>query len=248
MSHFWSSVLFARSARRPAPAWWALLAALLVAAAPAAQAATVFINEIHYDNTGADAGEAIEVAGPAGTNLAGWSLVLYNGSGGAPYATLALAGLLPSQQSGFGTLSFAAVGLQNGSPDGIALVDAGSSVVQFLSYKGTFTAVGGPANGMLSVDIGVIESGSGPVGESLQLTGTGSTSDDFTWAASMPATFGAVNTGQTFVGGPAADPLINEFVFNYVGTDTHEYVEVFADASTDYSAFTVFQIEGDGTG
>ena len=28
---------------------------------------TVFINEIHYDNTGADAGEFIEIAGPAGT-------------------------------------------------------------------------------------------------------------------------------------------------------------------------------------
>ena len=29
-----------------------------------------------------DAGEPIEVAGPAGTNLAGWTLVLYNGNGG----------------------------------------------------------------------------------------------------------------------------------------------------------------------
>src|SRR5690606_35449458 len=37
-----------------------------------AQSATpVFINEIHYDNTGTDAGEFVEVAGPAGTDLAG---------------------------------------------------------------------------------------------------------------------------------------------------------------------------------
>ncbi|CAN5695304.1 hypothetical protein BH18ACT3_BH18ACT3_00660 [soil metagenome] len=42
----------------------------------------VFINEIHYDNSGADTGEAIEIAGPAGLDLAGWSLVLYNGTGG----------------------------------------------------------------------------------------------------------------------------------------------------------------------
>ena len=174
---------FRRFAPVRATAGRLLVAVLLLAAAPAAQAATVFINEIHYDNTGTDTGEAIEVAGPAGTDLAGWSLVLYNGSGGASYATLGLSGLLPSQQSGFGTLSFAAVGLQNGSPDGIALVDAGSSVVQFLSYEKTFTAVDGPANGMLSVDIGVIKSGSGPVDESLQLTGTSSTSNDFTWAA-----------------------------------------------------------------
>ena len=39
-----------------------------------------FINEIHYDNVGTDSGEAIEVAGPAGTDLTGWSLVLYNGA------------------------------------------------------------------------------------------------------------------------------------------------------------------------
>ena len=45
--------------------------------------ATVFISEIHYDNVGADAGEAVEVFGPAGTDLTGWSIVLYNGANGA---------------------------------------------------------------------------------------------------------------------------------------------------------------------
>ena len=48
---------------------------------------TVFINEIHYDNTGTDQGESIEIAGPAGTDLLGWSIVLYNGSNGAAYST-----------------------------------------------------------------------------------------------------------------------------------------------------------------
>jgi len=68
----------------------------------AATAATsIFINEIHYDNTGTDAGEAIEVAGPAGTDLTGWSIVLYNGSGGASYDTDALSGVMPNQQNGF---------------------------------------------------------------------------------------------------------------------------------------------------
>lgn len=55
----------------------------------------VFINEIHYDNASADVNEAIEVAAPAGTDLAGWSLVLYNGSNGAVYATEALTGIVP---------------------------------------------------------------------------------------------------------------------------------------------------------
>jgi hypothetical protein len=38
------------------------------------------INEIHYDNVGTDAGEAVEIAGPAGTDLSGWKIVRYNGS------------------------------------------------------------------------------------------------------------------------------------------------------------------------
>jgi hypothetical protein len=45
-----------------------------------------------------------------------------------------------------------------------------------------------------------------------------------------------------------SDPVINEFVFNHVGTDTHEYVEIFGDPNADYSAFSILQIEGDTTG
>ncbi len=41
---------------------------------------SVFINEIHYDNTGTDTGEFVEIAGPAGTDLSGWRLVFYNGA------------------------------------------------------------------------------------------------------------------------------------------------------------------------
>lgn len=121
----------------------------------------VFINEIHYDNASADVNEAIEVAAPAGTDLAGWSLVLYNGSNSAVYATESLTGIVPDQNSGFGTVSFPIVSIQNGSPDVIALVNASGDLVQFLSYEGTFTAVEGPANGIISIDIGVSESGTG---------------------------------------------------------------------------------------
>ncbi|CAD6880711.1 Extracellular deoxyribonuclease PA3909 (required for catabolism of external DNA) [Methylomonas albis] len=173
-----------------------------------AQAATpVFINEIHYDNSGTDSGEAIEIAGPAGTNLSGWSLVLYNGNGGASYNTKALSGVIADQSgTGFGTLSFSypTDGIQNGAPDGMALVN-GSTVVQFLSYEGSFTAVGGPAAGKVGVDIGVSES-SVPVGQSLQLKGTGSSYEDFTWAAASANTFGSSNTGQTFGGSTPPPP------------------------------------------
>jgi uncharacterized protein len=189
-----------------------VLAALLLAgfALPAlsplggtvhAASTSVFINELHYDNAGTDAGEAVEIAGPAGTDLTGWSLVLYNGNGGATYGSpAALSGTVPDLGGGFGVVvvSYPANGLQNGSPDGLAIVDAGNAVVQFLSYEGVFVAVGGPADGMTSIDIGVSESGSGAVGNSLQLTGTGTTYEDFIWAPEAANTFGAFNTGQTF--------------------------------------------------
>ena len=51
---------------------------------------TVYLSELHYDNVGTDAEERIEINGPAGTDLTGWSVVLYNGNGGAAYNTRAL--------------------------------------------------------------------------------------------------------------------------------------------------------------
>jgi len=191
---------------------------------------TVFINEIHYDNTGTDTGEAIEVAGPAGTDLAGWSIALYNGSATQlnVYDTINLSGVIPFQQSGFGTIIFLRAGIQNGAPDGMALIDAASTVIQFLSYEGTFTAASGPASGMTSVDIGVSESSSTPAGFSLQLGGTGSNYEDFTWNSEATSTYAAINNGQTFTGGgPATNVLINELDADTPSTDVLEFVELY---------------------
>jgi endonuclease G len=166
----------------------------------------IFINEFHYDNASTDTGEFIEVAGPAGTNLTGYSIVLYNGSNGLVYDTDALTGVIPAQQGGYGTvsLSYPTDGIQNGSPDGIALVGPGNVLIQFLCYEGTFTAAAGATNGAAAgqtcTDIGVTEVGTTPVGNSLQLAGSGTTYGDFTWAAAQPNTRNNVNTGQTFGG------------------------------------------------
>jgi len=206
----------------------ALLFAFACVASQRAAAQSVFINEFHYDNASTDAGEAIEVAGPAGTDLTGWTLVLYNGSNGTVYGTLALSGVLPNQQGGFGTsvVNLPVNGLQNGAPDGMALVDASNVVVQFLSYEGTFAAVGGAADGMLSTDIGVAENGSGPIGDSLQLTGTGSSYVEFSWLDSSPNTFGSPNNGQVF-GGGGTFVIINEVDADTPGTDIAEFVELY---------------------
>jgi predicted extracellular nuclease len=176
-----------------------LPAAVLVSCATAASASptsAVWINEFHYDNSSTDTGEFIEVANPTAVNLSGWNVVLYNGNGGAVYATHGLSGT-----SDFPVISLPVNGLQNGSPDGIALVDNTGTVIEFLSYEGTFTAADGPAAGMASVDVGVSETSSTPVGFSLQRTGSGSILGDFSWSGPVAETPGAVNTNQTIGGG-----------------------------------------------
>ncbi len=170
----------------------------------------IFINEIHYDNVGTDVGEGVEIAGPAGTDLTGYAVVFYNGNGGASYATLNLNGTVPDQQNGYGTLWFAQSSIQNGSPDGLALVAPGDLVIQFLSYEGVFTAADGPAAGMESTDIGVEQDNPVPeIGFTLQLTGTGRVYEDFTWSGPITRTEGAVNTNQTFA---EPEPILTKAV------------------------------------
>lgn len=173
--------------------------------------ADVRISELHYDNAGTDVNEMVEVIGPAGTNLAGWTVVLYNGNGGAAYGTLALSGTLADQCGGKGVATVAgpAGGIQNGNPDGLALVGPSGQVVEFLSYGGVFVAVGGAANGLTSTDILRTESGV-PIGQSLQRNA------DLTWRAPSTASFGSCNPDTppppprtiTFSGRTSSDPAL----------------------------------------
>jgi predicted extracellular nuclease len=178
-----------------------LIAGLLPASTTPVLAATpIFINEIHYDNASTDSGEAIEIAGPAGTSLTGWTIVLYNGETGLSYSTATLSGsILDPDGDGFGvaSVSYSVNGIQNGPADAIALVN-GLSVVQFLSYEGTLTALNGPANGLTSTDIGVSEVGTEPIGRSIGLTGSGTTYEDFVWTTNLAASISLVNPGQVF--------------------------------------------------
>lgn len=163
----------------------------------------VWINEFHYDNAGTDTGEFVEIAGAAGTDLTGWSIVLYNGANGQAYSTVNLSGSLSDQTGtgfGFRGVTYGVDGIQNGSPDGIALVHNGQ-VVQFLSYEGQMTATNGPAAGMQSTDVGVAEGAQDPAnGVSIALTGSGSEYSDFTWQKVLATpTIGGSNTGQTLL-------------------------------------------------
>ena len=162
--------------------------------ASAAEPTGPTLSEIHYDNVGADTGEALEIEAPEGFDLTGWQIVLYNGNGGAVYNTRTLSGTVPA--AGVVVATYPTDGLQNGAPDGVALVRPDATVAEFLSYEGPMTAVGGPANGTTSTDIGVAEGTATPVGYSLQKI-------DGVWHAEAPNTFGTRNSGG---GDPDPDP------------------------------------------
>lgn len=167
-------------------------------AAPGVVDGPLWINEIHYDNSGSDQNEFVEIAGPIATDTAGWTVVLYNGNGGREYATIPLESALGGESNGIGFIALYPSSIQNGGPDGIALVNPNGETVQFLSYEGHFTATDGPAMGIASTDIGVQESGGTTADQSMQLTGEGSSYDDFVWNADLTASPGAVNESQTF--------------------------------------------------
>jgi hypothetical protein len=175
-------------------------------------AQNAWINEIHYDNANSDVNESVEVViqDAESYNLSDFSVVLYNGGNGATYNTKTLdlftSGIVAEGYSFFYYV-YPVNGLQNGAPDGLALSYQGILINgQFLSYEGTFTATNGPANGLLSSDIGVSEPGTDPAGYSLQLSGIGWIYDDFTWLPPTPETRGQLNNDQAFGQPPTPEP------------------------------------------
>lgn len=165
---------------------------------------TIFVSEIHYDNVGVDANEAIEIESPAGQSLDGYTLALYDGTSGLTYPTgsapISLAG---ATQTICGNrqvmvLTFPSNGLQNGSqdgatptvPDGWAIIDPQGHLVEFMSYEGTFVAANGPALNFLSTDIGKAESAAASASQSLQRAGNG------VWFGPSANTMGTCNPAE----------------------------------------------------
>jgi hypothetical protein len=69
-------------------------------------------------------------------------------------------------------------------------------VVQLLSYRGSFLADGGVAEGMVAENVTKFENVITPVGYSIQLTGEGHCPADLQWAGPIPHTMGDLNAGQ----------------------------------------------------
>lgn len=167
---------------------------------PSPTNAAVWINEFHYDDAGRDDNEFIEIGCNQEIDLDDYSIVLYNGKNRRLYDTAELSGVC-SPPNNFVVQKYSVQrGIQNGGPDGIALVDDNDEVVEFISYEGSFNAGNGPAEGMTSVDIGVSESNRSSAGNSLQLVGTGCERSDFTWLKRQaPSSEGGVNKAQRIV-------------------------------------------------
>lgn len=163
-----------------------------------ANAGLIFINEIHYDNTGSDVNEAVELAASLDLSTEFMFLRFYNGDNNQVYKTQSLKNKqFTNFNNGMGFLSLAISSIQNGPADGIALFD-GNRLIQFLSYEGSLTITDDLLNNVTSHNIGIQESSSTPTTGSMQLVGEGHNYDDFVWQHVNNSNFGSINQGQHF--------------------------------------------------
>ncbi len=184
---------------------------------------SIWINEFHYQNTGADVIQKIEIAGVSGTDLAGYTIKLINGtnSPSSSYSTFNLSGQIDNEQNGFGAISFLpSADLQNGNSDGIALIDPANTIIQLISYEGVFVF-----DAVTSTDIGVSEDESTLVGQSLQLQGSGNNYSDFTWVANIQESPDTVNQNQFFTTLSILD-LINDNSIIIYPNPTNNFVNL----------------------
>src|SRR5690606_9346342 len=113
-----------------------------------------------------------------------------NGNDGAAYDTVSLTATIPDLDGGVGVVHVPVSPIQNGAPDGLALVGP-EGVMEFLSYEGAFTATAGPAAGMTSIDIGLEEGSSTRADQPPQRV-------DGVWSGPKCASFGALNDPFAF--------------------------------------------------
>lgn len=140
------------------------------------------INEVEYDQVGTDNAEFIELFNPSATplSLAGVQVLLINGNGNTVYATIELGAFGSVPAGGYLVIAGANVSVptgvikvdpsftqdevQNGAPDGIALVNVNTTVlIDALSYEGSMTAVDLPG---FPAPVSLVEGTATPVADS----------------------------------------------------------------------------------
>ncbi len=203
----------------------------------------LWINEFDYDNPSTDDSEFIELAGTIDLDLSPYTLLLVNGGTNAIYDEYPLSGTLTTNGDfGFYVLNLPTNGLQNGGPDGIALVLDDTNVVQFISYEGTITDMQlfSPRTDLYtSVDVGVSESNDAG---SIQLIGNAVVSP-FTWTLTDPSP-DTLSQNQTPLLSVIKDLWISEIDYDNVGTDDSEFVEVTGLLGLDLSDYSLYFVNG----
>lgn len=179
---------------------------------------TSWINEIHYDNTGVDSLEFVEILA-ASNNL---KIYAYNGATGLPYDSALVDTLVYHQFSGFRLHVWYPELLQNGPGDGICLT-SDDSVIHAIAYEKSFTAIDGPAAGEVFPDIGASEDTYTPIGFSLQISGKGERPKHFIWEQDSLWTPGKLNKGQQITSQPVLylDCPIDSIRFNKTPVGYH---------------------------
>ena len=159
--------------------------------------ARLVLNEIDYDQVGADTGGFVEIynAGGGPADLAGVALVLVDGGTASEYLRRALTGSLAA-----GDYLVVAVDPQNGAPDGVALLGADGSLLDALSYEGSIeqASIAGQTYDLVEGTVlPTATADSNTVTGSLARIPNGADTNDAAadWAFTSTVTEGAANVG-----------------------------------------------------
>ena len=204
------------------------LRAISPGAANACATPKVVINEIDYDQPGTDTAEFFELknVGSQAVSLGGYSVELVNGSGGTVYQTIALPAVSLAGGDYFVVCANTATTsncdldvapdsnlIQNGDPDGLRLLLAGS-VVDAVSYEGdTAGATEGSGVGLSDPAVAANEG----ISRCPDGADTEQNNVDLSLRATSP---GAANS--------CAPPklVVNEIDYDQPSTDTAEFLEL----------------------
>ncbi|MFH1841632.1 MAG: hypothetical protein ABIF77_00355, partial [bacterium] len=223
-----------------------------------ASAGAITINEINYDDDGADFEEFVELYHAGGGDFTGYDLVLYTGNDGTEYRRVGL-GVIPAD--GYYVVGVVGVPnvdatfpggsnqIENGAPDGIAIVQTGTSCVQFLSYEGSFAATDGECATVTSTDIGAVDID--PAGPELDVVlqripnGTGTfvaAGDGASNGVAQDGTPGLVNV----IPGPGAPTAYGKLTTTQVNTET-DPIELCAGGGEGTLSFEITALPASGT-
>ncbi len=227
------------------------------------------INEVDADTPSTDTAEFLELYGPASASLDGLVLVFYNGNGDVSYAAFDLDGR-SLDANGFFVLCGNAANVANCdwdvSPDSNLIQNGVDAVALYMGDDTDFPNGTAPTAANIvdalvydtddaddAVLISVLTPGQAQINENgmgmkdthsnSRVPDGGAALDTSTYTQQTP-TPGASNGGTPM----PVNPVINEFVANHTGSDSHEFVEIFGEPNTDYSDLSILQLDGDAEG